>query len=145
MAATSVAKHMRRVHGRRCIVRTTCKNCGKDYPPKDKCKHVKICEGQSKDDSTPQKRPRLEGIKQPAPERNRTTESVVTDSEIIVMDEGGTHCPFCSEELKCSFYKHVKTSHPGKTSRIKCKQCSRPIHPDSLHRHKLHACPNKTK
>ena len=128
------------IHGRRFIVRTTCKNCGKDYPPKYKCKHVKKCEGQSKDDSPPKKRARLAEIQQPAPERSHTTVS-----DIIVMDEGGTQCPLCSEELSCSFYKHVKTRHPGKTSRVRCKQCSVPVHPDSLKRHKLSACPNKLK
>ena len=49
---------MSRTHGRRCIVRRTCNNCGncgKDYASDVKIRHMKTCEGQRKVDPPPKK------------------------------------------------------------------------------------------
>ena len=63
-------------------MRTTCKICGKDYPPDHKNDHAKTCVGQSKDDYLPPKRPFIRTS--PVEDQNLTdneTDSDTTASE----------------------------------------------------------------
>ena len=118
----SLAGHSRVVHNIRCIVRTTCKNCGKDYPPGHKKDHAETCIGQSKVDYSPPKRPCIRTS--PVEHRNLTDNENTSET---IGSEGSSESDDSLSEDEETF--HVESSKDAERVSIACKEDDRVICP----------------
>ena len=99
-------------------MRTTCKNCGKDYPPGHKKDHAKTCIGQSKVDYSPPKRPCIRTS--PVEHQNLTDNE--TDSETTA-SEGSSESDVSHSEDEEIF--GIESSQDADRVHITCKEDDR--------------------